>query len=312
MPISTEVSAPPSISAPVLLYNRQTGRIEAETIVGRRFMDLSVGTRAGRRLTQGMLTRPIISRLYGWWQKHPASRGQIPGFIRQFGIDMDEVEIPPGGFRSFNDFFIRRLKPQARPLGKDPGVLISPADGRIQCFPLEKDTRLDIKGSTLRLKEIIGDEATCAAYIGGIGLQVRLAPVDYHRFAYIDDGTQEPVHKLDGPLYSVNPVALRVWPRVWAQNYRHWCRLITTAFGPVLQVEVGAMLVGSIVQHRPQGGPCRRGEEKGYFALGGSTVLLFFAPNTVEMDADIRKYSRQGIETLVQYGGAIGRTRKTA
>ena len=304
---NTSRKAAPPVTAPVMLYNRQTGRVEQETIVGRRFMDLSAGTGPGRWLTMRLLILPMISRIYGWWQQHPASRRSIPAFIRQFEINMTEVQIPQTGFASFNDFFIRRLKPEARPISRDPGVLISPADGRIKCFPIEHDTRLAIKGSTLGLGQILSSAQAAAEFAGGMGLQVRLAPVDYHRFAYIDDGTQGPVQRIPGPLYSVSPVALRVWPRVWAENCRHWCRLETATFGPVIQVEIGAMLVGSIIQHRPEGGPCRRGAEKGYFALGGSTVLLFFTKGALAVAADIRHHSRQNTETLVKYGEVVGR-----
>ncbi|NNG00037.1 MAG: phosphatidylserine decarboxylase [Desulfobacteraceae bacterium] len=299
------VNTPP-VKAPVQLYNRQTGSLENESIMARQFMDLSYGSRLGRFLTDHILTRRCLSGLYGLWQRHPVSRSKIRGFINEFDIDMGEVQVPENGFTCFNDFFIRRLKPDARPVDREPGLLISPADGRVKIFDIGKHTRLDIKGSDMRLDEIVDAGAVTRNFEGGLGVQVRLAPVDYHRFGYIDDGNQGPIHSIDGRLFSVSPVALRVRPRIWARNYRHWCELKTRTFGPVLQAEIGAMIVGSIIQHKPAGGPCKRGEEKGYFALGGSTVLMFFKKGAVRMDPDIARYSVQGIETLVKYGEAIG------
>jgi phosphatidylserine decarboxylase len=289
------------------LYNRQTGAVESERVPGRQLLRLCYGHPWGRRLSDWVVSRPIFSRIYGWPLHQPWSRRQIQAFVRQYQIDMSEVEVPRGGFQSFNDFFIRRLKPAARPLAPDPTSLISPADSRLKVLQLNQETILRVKGVTLTLGQLLGRTGLAQVFSGGLCLQFRLAPCDYHRFGYIEGGVQGPIHSVKGRLYSVNPIALRQLPAVWGRNYRQWCLIETHSMGTVLQIEVGATVVGSIVQQQPAGGPCARGAEKGYFAMGGSTVLVVLPPDRVAIDEDILSYSRQGIETLVRYGEKIGR-----
>jgi phosphatidylserine decarboxylase len=137
-------------------------------------------------------------------------------------------------------------------------------------------------------------------------LVFRLAPCDYHRFGHVADGVQGAVHSVNGRFHSVNPLATRHKPDVLMTNYRQWCLVQSPLWGTILYLEVGAMMVGSIVQHRPNGGPCFRGQEKGYFQFGGSTVVVVVEPDRITMDADILDHSRRGIETLVRYGEGVG------
>lgn len=290
----------------IVLYNRRTGGLEEEAVAGRAWMDLFYGTAAGRRITAMLLCRPWLSRLYGAWQQHPASRRHIVPFVRQFGVVLQEARIPAGGFASFNDFFIRRLQPGARPVETDPRALIAPADSRLQVFELTADTRLQVKGSAVTVPALLDRPGLPQGFEGGCCLVFRLAPCDYHRFGYVDDGRQGPVHSVPGLLHSVNPLSLKYKPDVHCTNQRQWCFMEGRALGTMIQVEVGAMLVGSIVQHQPAGGPCRRGGEKGYFQFGGSTVILVLPAGRVRIDADIRHHSAKGIETLVRYGEKIG------
>ena len=252
-------------------------------------------------------SRVLFSRLYGWFFHQPFSRRQIDRFILQNRIDMSEVVVPDGGFQTFNDFFIRRLKPGARPVAKDPGVLVAPADSRLKVLQLRNDTILQIKGVTLTLPQLLHNTSIPENFTDGLCLQYRLAPSDYHRFGYTEDGVQSPVRVVNGRLYSVSPLALRHMPAIWGRNHRHWCIIETRSMGPVLHIEVGATGVGSIVQRRLHGGYCVRGEEKGYFQMGGSTVLIILQPDRVKIDNDILRYSRKDIETLVRYGEPVGR-----
>ncbi|MDA8137247.1 MAG: phosphatidylserine decarboxylase [Desulfobacteraceae bacterium] len=290
----------------ILIYNRRSGQTEIEQVYGRKWMDLFYGTAWGRTMTAWLLSRHPLSKLFGAMQQSRFSRRKIDLFTRQYGINLAEAEIPPGGFASFNDFFIRRLKPEARPVAFDAAALISPADSRLQVFTIAAETRLPIKGTALTLSQLLGQSDTATAFQGGLCLIFRLAPCDYHRFGYVDGGVQGPVQTLKGPLHSVSPLALRHRPNVHCTNFRQWCAIRTPNLGSLIQVEVGAMMVGSIVQHQPNGGYCRRGLEKGYFQFGGSTVILILEPNRVVIDADILQYSAQGIETLVRYGERVG------
>ncbi len=280
--------------------------MEVEQVYGQRWMDLFYGTRWGRWLTGRWLCRPALSRLYGGLQQHRCSRSKIQGFVEQYRIDLSEVIVPQAGFDSFNDFFIRQLKPAARPVDANPGCLAAPADSRLQAVELNKDTRIVVKGMQWRLSQLLGTTALDAQFCQGLCLCFRLAPCDYHRFGYADDGMQGPVHTRYGPLHSVNPLAQRHKEDTLATNYRQWCLVCSAHFGTLIQVEVGALMVGSIVQCQPHGGYCRKGAEKGYFQFGGSTVLLILEPGRINVDTDIVNYSRRGIETRVRYGEAVG------
>jgi phosphatidylserine decarboxylase len=275
-------------------------------------MDLFYGTPWGRWLTGRWLCRPGLSKLYGRIQQHPRSRKRIPGFIAQYRIDLSEAVVPQGGFDSFNEFFIRRLRPGARPVTADPRCLAAVADSRLLAMVLDENTRIAVKGVNWRLSQLLGTTALDAQFSRGVCLCFRLAPCDYHRFGYADDGIQGPVYTRQGPLHSVNPLALRQKEDILATNYRQWCLVRSACFGTLIQVEVGAMIVGSIIQRTPDGGGCRKGAEKGYFQFGGSTVLLILEPDRIQVDADILHYSRQGIETRVHYGEAVARAIDTS
>jgi phosphatidylserine decarboxylase len=289
----------------ILLYNRRSGRIEVEQVVGRKWMDIFYGRPWGRRITAGLLCKHPLSRLYGLLQKSAWSRRKIEPFAARNGIDLSEAIVPAKGFASFNDFFIRRLKPAARPVIKDADILIAPADARVQAFDIDENTRLKIKGTAFSLPELLHTDPTPCCK-DGLCLIFRLAPSDFHRFGYVEDGVQGPIHTIDGPLHSVSPLSLRHKPKIHGTNFRQWCFIQTARLGTLIQVEVGAMMVGSIVQFKPHGGLCRRGEEKGYFQFGGSTVILILEPGRVRIDEDILTYSGRGIETLVRYGERVG------
>lgn len=291
----------------ITIYNRRSGRFETERVYGRKWMDLFYGTHWGRAITGWLLCRHPLSKLYGRLQQHPLSRTKIENFVTQYGIDLSEVRVPPNGFSSFNDFFIRQLKPRARPIDSNPAAMTSPADARLSVFPIARDRRLTVKGASISLPQLLGGAGQDDAFLGGTCLIYRLAPCDYHRFGHVDDGTQKPIHIIEGPLHSVNPLALRHKPDVHCTNYRHWCEIETPRWGTIIQVEVGAMMVGSVVQFQPDGGPCRRGQEKGYFQFGGSTVIVLVASNRVLVDDDILENSHKGIEVLVRYGEQVGK-----
>lgn len=295
---------------PVLIYNRQTGALEEETIFGASAMKFLFGSGLGFWLTEALLKRRWITEGYARRQHSPRSHAQIKAFIDNFGINVDEVEHPVAHYRTFNEFFTRKLKPEARPIDTDADNLISIADCRLLAYEIKQNAVYPLKAKSFTIAELF-DEALEADYLrrfyGGLCLIFRLAPVDYHRFGYVDDCEQSPVRAINGFYRSVHPFSLRRMKAVFTENRREYCTLKTNNFGDVLHIDVGATSVGRIVQNHPQGGFFRRGEEKGYFEFGGSTVILLLQPNAVKIDDDIATYSAQGIETLVRYGERIGR-----
>jgi phosphatidylserine decarboxylase len=293
--------------APILLYNRQTQSIEEEIIFERGVMEFLYNSSIGFALTELVLKRKFATELYARRMHAPASKPKIEAFIRRYGINTDEIERPLESFQSFNEFFIRKLKPEARPIDREPNHLISIADCRLMAYPIEQGQVVPVKARRFSIGELLSDESLAARYRGGWCLIFRLAPVDYHRFGFVDDCEQTAVRGIHGFYRSVHPLSLRRMKSVFTENQRQSCMLRTANFGEVMHVDVGATGVGRIVQTAGTGGRFRRGQEKGYFEFGGSTSILLLPPDRVKLDEDIAAHSTQGIETIVRYGERIGR-----
>jgi phosphatidylserine decarboxylase len=231
---------------------------------------------------------------------------QIPKFIEHYNIDVNEIKRPLNSFVSFNDFFVRELKPEARPVDMEPSHLISPADSRLMIWDLTKAEQLPVKGYWYKLNDLVKDESLAKEFADGWCFMYRLAPQDYHRYGYIDNGTQEKVRKIKGILHSVNRIALAETHSVMAKNYRELTILHTENFGKVIHIEVGALFVGKVIQRHNEAYTFKRGEEKGLFEFGGSTVIQLFKKDVVTPDADIIAQSVKGIETLVKIGEKVG------
>jgi len=294
----------------VLVYNRDSRRLEEETVFEKGFMDFFYGTVLGRMLTRLFLSGKLFSKIYGKIQKKSKSVKHIQAFITRYNINVDELVKPLAQYGSFNEFFIRKLKPEARPIENNPETLISPADGRLLVYQLKKDTILPVKGFDFTIGELLDDHEIGEPWLDGVCLKIRLAPSDYHRFCYIDNGSHGPATHITGRLHSVSPLALRHELKILHGNDREYMVLDTENFGRVIHIDVGAMVVGKIHQQLRQGGSFSKGEEKGYFEFGGSTIILLFEPGKVIIDGDILDYSRKGIETFAQYGSQVGRRAK--
>ncbi|MBN1950861.1 MAG: phosphatidylserine decarboxylase [Bacteroidales bacterium] len=288
------------------LYNRKTKAIEHENTYKVEGLVFLYRNFFGRALTFSVLNKHLVSKMYGRWVKSTRSVGQISGFVKHYDINTDEIREPLNSFPCFNDFFIRELKDGARPVDNTPAHLISPADSRLLVFDLSKNIDLPVKGYWYKLEDLVRDKKLVDDYAEGWCFIYRLAPSDYHRYAYIDDGSQQEVKILQGVLHSVNPIALSVTKSLLAKNYRELTLLRTDNFGDVLQLEVGALLVGKVIQHHRQSYSFKRGEEKGYFEFGGSTIIQLFKKGSVKPDSDIAEYSLKNIESLVKLGEKVG------
>jgi phosphatidylserine decarboxylase len=294
---------------PILLYDRKSRTVREEEIFEKEVMKFFYGSRLGFFLTEFLLKRKWATEIYARTQHGPGSRAKIKKFVENYGVNLDEVEAPIDSYRTFNEFFIRKLKPSARPIDRRPDHLISIADCRLAVYPIRRDAVYPVKARSFTAAQLIGDDALAAKYVGGQCLIFRLAPVDYHRFGYVDDCEQSPVRVINGFYRSVHPLSLRKMKAVFAENQRECCMLKTVNFGEVIHVDVGATGVGRIVQDHPDGGRFARGEEKGYFEFGGSTVILLLRPGAARIDEDIAEHAARGIETIVRYGEKIGGTK---
>ena len=266
-----------------------------------RFLVVLYGSALGRLLLKP-LTAPWLSKVAGRFLSTGASKVFIKPFIKSNHIDMSQFE--PVEYESYNDFFSRRIRPEARPIDMDPRHLISPADSKLTALPITETGRFTLKHTEYTVGSLLKDPTLAAEYVGGLCLIFRLTVDDYHRYCYAFSGEKGENIRLPGRLHTVNPIANDFFP-IYKENAREYTILHTREFGDVIAMEVGALLVGKIVNHH---GPAsvRRGQEKGYFQFGGSTVVLLLKKDTAVLDEDILENSRNGIETVVKFGEKIG------
>lgn len=289
---------------PIIYWNRKTRQVETERVFGEQFVQFTYGTLPGKLLTNTVLVRATFSKAYGAYQGSRFSHHKIAPFIADYHIDMNEFEDP--GFKSFNDFFIRRFKPGARKFADRPGDFPAFAEARYFAFDrITESQTFPIKGFALSARGLLGNENEAAPFIGGPVLLARLCPTDYHRFHYPDDGKTLREYRKHGYLHSVNPFAIQNKADIFITNERHVSVLETKSFGKLAYIEVGALCVGRIVQSHDPMQPFKRGDEKGYFLFGGSTVIVLGEPGRWKPDQDLLDQTRQGRETLVQLGERV-------
>lgn len=292
----------------VKLYNRKTKRVEDEIIFQLGAIKFLYINTFGKLIMSLLLKRRFVSKLIGLQKRSPASKRDILPFIKKYNICVDEIEKPLESFNSFNEFFIRTLKNGARKVDYNPKSLISPADSRVLAYDIKNDTVIPVKGINFTIFELLKNRELAAKYIDGKCIIFRLAPVDYHRFCYVDEGLQEGIVPINGKLHSVNMLALASGIKVFQENYREYCVLKTKNYREVVHIDVGAIGIGRIKQHHIDGCNFKKGDEKGYFEFGGSTIILLFERDTIEIDLDIMEHSKRSIESLVEYGSKIGRS----
>ena len=292
----------------IQVYNRKTKNYEVEKVAGEGYIKWSYESPIGKNLTELLIKKKLFSKLYGDYCNTTLSKKKIPKFIKDFNIDMNISLDNLEDFNSFNDFFVRKLKEEARPISRDNNILISPGDGRL--FAYEKisiDKLIQVKGIHYSLSELIGDDEIAKEYEGGTCLVLRLCPTDYHRFHFIDNGTPLENHFIKGNYYSVNPVALERIAKLYCQNKREWSIFKSENFGDILHIEVGATCVGTIIQSYTPNTKVIKGQEKGYFKFGGSTTIILLKKDTVKIDEDIITQTNLGFETMVLMGESIGK-----
>ena len=243
-----------------------------------------------------------VSRLCGCFLDSGASRCLIKGFVQKNKIDLDEYDCE--GVKSFNEFFSRKIKEGRRPITDDPTVLIAPCDGLLSAYQITGDTVIPVKQSRYTVSSLLGGDPIAERYRDGICLVFRLCVDHYHRYCYIESGSKGDNVFLPGKLHTVRPIALEAVP-VFAQNSREYTVIKTERFGQIVQMEVGALLVGKIKNyHREK--QVTRGEEKGMFLYGGSTVIVLLEEGRARLSEELLQASENGLELPVKLGQKIG------
>ncbi|MBQ3084692.1 MAG: phosphatidylserine decarboxylase [Clostridia bacterium] len=259
------------------LYHTALGRLLLRPLIGRGFSKL------GGAFMSSRLSKPLIKR-----------------FVRSNNIDLSEYHAE--SFRCFNDCFTRKIREGYRPI--DQGTaLIAPSDAFLSAYPITDHAVFPIKQSSYTVSDLLGNDPAAEKFNGGTCLVFRLCVHHYHRYCYVDNGTKGENVFLPGKLHTVRPIALAHCP-VFTRNCREYTLMETERYGTVAQIEVGAMLVGKIQNHHGAG-PIRKGEEKGMFLYGGSTVVLLLQKGAVELPEALFKATEAGLEIPVTYGATV-------
>lgn len=248
------------------------------------------------------IINPWFSKLSGFLLNMPVSRLLIAPFVKKNDIDLSEYEHK--NYSSYNDFFTRKIKEGCRKIDYKPKHLIAPCDSKLSVCSINKNARFKIKDTMYSMESLVRSKKLASHYDGGTLLVFRLTVDDYHRYCYIDNGTKTRNYHIQGVFHTVNPLANDVFP-IYKENTREFSILKSENFGNVMMMEVGALLVGKIVNYHEKAN-VTRGEEKGKFEFGGSTVIICFEKGIINIDEDILNNSINGIETAVKMGEKIG------
>ena len=255
----------------------------------------------GRMLLKPLI-QPQVSKLAGRYLSSAHSKWLISKFIERNEIDMDIYE--ECDYSSFNDFFTRKIKPDCRPVPEDLDVLISPCDCLATVYPIQENTTFSIKNTEYTLRSLLRSPRLAKRFRGGYAYVLRLTVEDYHRYLYSVSGKQSKNYHIDGTFHTVNPIANDYIP-IYKENSREYTVIRSPEFGDVTQMEVGALLVGKISNHK-QSTVVTRGEEKGFFEYGGSTIVVLTQKGRVTPRSDLLTNSKNGYETKVLQAHPLG------
>lgn len=297
----------------IQIYNRYTQQNEVEKVYGHKAVEFAYRNPIGKSLAP-IVASKTLSKIYGSSQDSKKSALKVPKFIEDFNIQIGDYEKGSyqdkeieNSYKSFNEFFIREFKADKRKFVTEPDKLAACAEARYFGYDqITDDLEIPVKGSMLRAKDLLMSKQWGEVFAGGPLVIARLCPVDYHRYHYPDNGNTLANFTLHGDLHSVNPIALKYRPDIFIKNERRVSILDTENFGKLAYIEVGATCVGKIVQSYDESKEFKRGDQKGYFLFGGSTVILCGEPGKWKPCSDILENTKQGIETYIHLGDSLG------
>lgn len=283
-------------------YIDRKGNISIEENSQDKFLRHLYADRGGR-LCLRVLVQPFVSKLAGAVLNSPLSAMVVPGFAARNGIDMSEYQ--EEAYHSYNDFFTRKIRPKKRPIAQGRNILVSPCDGKLSIYRISHDSRFCIKDTEYTLRQLLRNPKLAQRYQNGYAVLIRLTVDNYHRYCYVAEGVKSSNVHLEGCFHTVNPAA-NDHVAVYQENAREYTLLQTPCLGTILMMEVGAMMVGKIHNHHKGPRKVDKGEEKGYFEFGGSTVVLLLQHGKVRPDFDLLENTENGYETFIKMGERIG------
>jgi phosphatidylserine decarboxylase len=293
-------------------FNRTTQSIETELVYGDGAIKFIYDNSFGKILAPVIASRPI-SQLYGCYQDWSISKNKVSPFVEKFNIDLSiykagsiTAENKENSYKTFNEFFIREFEANKRDFVSDDNKM--PAFSEARYFGHEKidnDVKIPVKGKLLKSNDLLGGSKWSKTFEGGPLLVARLCPVDYHRYHYPLSGDTLDSFQIKGQYHSVNPLALKSKPEIFIINERRASILETEKFGKLAYIEVGAAMVGKIIQSHDEAAPHNKGDEKGYFLFGGSTVILLGEKGKWSPSEDILRNTNDGVETYLHLGDEV-------
>lgn len=283
-----------------LLADRK-GNITEENSIQDRFLEKLYLSAIGRIALRFMIS-PLFSKIGGKILDSGLSKILIYPFIKKHSIRLSEYE--KKRYNSYNDFFTRKMLLGARHINRKNNIFISPCDSRLSVYKIDEKNMFSIKNTKYTAESLLRNKKLAKSFCGGYIWIFRLCVEDYHHYIYTDKGKVSENFKISGVFHTVNPVANDNYP-IYKENTREYCVIQSENFGKMIQMEVGALLVGKI-KNRPCGKLIYRGQERGYFAFGGSTIILMTQRGKARPDTDILKNSKNGIETIVKLGEHVG------
>ncbi len=287
----------------MIYYSRQRNSKENIITESSKALNFFYDTFLGRLILKIIITKPI-SNLIGIYMNSSLSKHKISKFVDKNNINTFEYEAK--NYKSYNDFFTRKVIPYKRPINARKDIFISPCDSKLLVYKITEDLTLKIKDSYYSIDSLV-DEKIMDEYKNGYALVFRLSTDNYHRYCYIDSGSKSDNYYIKGVFHTVQPISLKKY-NFYKTNSREWTILNTKNFGKVIDIDVGALGVGRIKNnHREY--KFKKGEEKGYFEFGGSTIVLLVKKNIINIDKDIMDNSFENIETIVKYGEGIGKAK---
>jgi phosphatidylserine decarboxylase len=289
----------------IKIFDRETKKIEKEKILGRGIIIFLSKDNIFSKFFIFIIRFPIFSKLFAFFQKTRFSKSKIKKFVKKYDIDTSEMVKKTNEFKSFNDFFIREIK--KRKINLDKKNAIIPADGRYLAYQnIGLQDNFFIKGSKYDLSEFLQDKKLSQKYDNGTLVIGRLNPTDYHRFHFPFDCIAKKAKLINGSLMSVNPLILMKNPQIFCQNKRMITILESKFFGNVIYVEIGATFVGAIHQTYSPNKEYKKGQEKGYFSFGGSSIVMLFEKDKIKIDDDILENSQKEIEVKGKFSQSLG------
>ncbi len=284
-----------------MLCKDRAGNIVGAITSQDKLINYLYNTTAGR-FSSNFVVMPCVSKLGGILLNSKISTVFIDDFVEKNNIDMTEYE--EAKYSSYNDFFIRKIKAGKREINRADDVFISPCDSKLSVYEIDDNSAFMIKDVPYTFYSLTRSKYLSEKFSGGYLMIYRLSVDDYHRYSYVDSGVKSKNYRIKGVFHTVNPVATEVYP-VYRENERELSLLHSDNFGDIMMMEVGATMVGKIVNYH-QMRRVKKGMEKGRFEFGGSTVILAIEKGVVHIDADIIENSNAGYETKVRLGERVG------